>query len=97
MTGKNITRVDLWSNCETPSPSSETASQVLNGLKREDVFVVRRLAIDIAVAITREQAFKDDDMVEVVRKLSAILESTIAWLARHGVNGRALRRAGSPS
>ena len=50
-----------------------------------------RLAKDFASAIAFEFAYKDGDMVEVVRTQGAVLESMIAWLQRHDVNSSSLR------
>jgi hypothetical protein len=76
---------------EAPVAIEAEVSKLLNGLDHGDVFVVRRLAKDIAAGIAHELAFKSSEMVEVIRKLGAILELMIAWLERHGVNGRSLR------
>jgi hypothetical protein len=81
---------------EDPAAIEAQVSKLLNGLNHGDIFVVCRLARDIDAGIAREFAFEDGDMVEVVRKLGAILEPMIDWLERHGVNWRSLRMA-SPS
>jgi hypothetical protein len=66
-------------------------SKQLNGLNHGDIFAVRRLAKDIAAAITSELVYKDRDMVAVVQKLGLVLEPMINWLERYGANGRSLR------
>ena len=55
--------------------------------------MVHRLAKDFASAIAFEFAYKDGDMVEVVRKQGAVLESLTTWLQQQGVNSRSLRPA----
>jgi hypothetical protein len=82
---------DILLEIEDPAAITAEVSKLLIWLNHEDIFVVRRLAKDFAKAIAREHAFKDGDMLEVVRKQSAILEPMIAWLERHGVNCRSLR------
>ena len=84
---------DVMMENEDPAAIAAEVSKLLNGLSHQDIFVVNRLARDIASAIAYELAFKDGDMVKVVRKQSAILELTIAWLQRQGVNCRSLRPA----
>jgi hypothetical protein len=76
-----------------PATIEAEVSELLNGLNHGDIFVVFRFAKDIAAGIAREFAFEDGDMVDVVRKLGAILEPTIDWLERRGVNCRSLRLA----
>jgi hypothetical protein len=78
-------------NCD-PAVISAEVTKLLNGLNRENNFVVRRLAKEIARGIAIELALKDGDMVYVVGTLSAVLEPMIAWLESHGVEGRSLRR-----
>jgi hypothetical protein len=90
---KDCVYEDVVQQIEDPAEIAAEVSKLLNGLKQEDVFAVRRFAKEIAAAIAFELAFKDGDMVEVVRKLGAVLEPMIAWLKRHGVNGRSLRQA----
>jgi O-acetylhomoserine/O-acetylserine sulfhydrylase-like pyridoxal-dependent enzyme len=68
-------------------------SKLLNGLKQEHIFLVHRLAKDFAAAIAFEFAFKDGDMVEIVRKQGAVLEPMVAWLQHQGVNSNSLRPA----
>jgi hypothetical protein len=76
---------------DVPAVITAEISTLLNGLNPEDVFVVNRLAKDIAAVIARELAFKDGDMVDVVQRLGAILEPMINWLKRHGVKAHSLR------
>jgi hypothetical protein len=82
---------DVMLENEEPSAIAAEVSILLNGLNHEDIFVVRRFAKDIAATIAWERGFKDGDMVAVVRKLGSVLEPMIAWLERHGVDGRSLR------
>jgi hypothetical protein len=84
---------DVLQQIKDPAEIAAEVSKLLNGLNQEDVFVVRRFAKEIAATIAKELAFKEPDMVEVVRKLCAVLEPMIAWLKPHGVNGRSLRQA----
>jgi hypothetical protein len=53
---------------DDPTVITAEISMLLNGLNHEDVFVVHRLAKSIASAIACELAFKDGDMVDVVRR-----------------------------
>jgi hypothetical protein len=76
---------------EDPAAITAEISKLLIGKNHADIFLVRRLAKDVAKAIAFEHASKQSDMLEVVRKLSAILEPMIAWLERHSVNSRSLR------
>jgi hypothetical protein len=85
---------DVMLENEEPSAIATEVSKLLSELNDEDVFVVHRLAKDFASAIAFELAFKDGDMVEVVKKQGAVLELMTAWLKRHGVNRRSLRPAG---
>jgi hypothetical protein len=78
---------------DDPAEISAEVTALLNGLGREDNFVVRRFAKVIAEAIARERGFSDGDMVSVIRTLTAVLEPMIAWLASNGCNGQSLRRA----
>jgi hypothetical protein len=93
----NFGELDDWVHEEIllqiddPTEIAAEVSKLMNGLRREDVFVVLRLATRIAGAIRREKASKDGDMVEVVRKLSAVLEPMTAWLDCRGVTSRAFR------
>ena len=82
---------DILQSIVDPAAITAEVSKLLIGINHENIFVVRRLAKDIAKAIAFEHAFKDSDMLEVVRTQSAILEPMIAWLERHGVNCRSLR------
>jgi len=77
---------------DDPAVISAEVTALLNGLGREDNFVVRRFAKVIAKAIARERAFSDGDMVSVIRTLTALLEPMIAWLESNGCNGQSLRR-----
>src|SRR5436190_16510446 len=58
---------------EDPALIAAEVSKLLNGLKREDIFVVHRLAKDFASAIAFELAYKDGDMAEVIRTQGAVL------------------------
>ena len=78
---------------DDPAAIAAEVSKLLNGLKGEDIFVVHRLAKDLASAIGFELAYKDGDMAEVVRTQGAVLESLTTWLQQHGVNCRSLRPA----
>jgi len=82
---------DIMAENDDAAVIAAEVSQLLNGLKPEDIFVVHRLAKDFASAITFEFAYKDGDMVEVVRKQGAVLETMIVWLQRHGVKSSSLR------
>jgi hypothetical protein len=84
---------DVLQEIEDPAEIAAEVSKLLNGLNQEDVFAVRRFSKEIAATIAKEHVYKEPDMVEVVRKLGAVLEPMIAWLKRHGVNGRSLRQA----
>ena len=84
---------DVMLLLDDPAAIAAEVSKLLSGLGYHDIFAVRRLAKDIGAAIASELAFNDGDMVEVVRKLGAVLEPMIDWLERHGVNGRSLRSA----
>ena len=66
-------------------------SRVLDKLDPEDVFIVHRMARNIADGIARERAYQSADMVDVIRTLNAVLEPLIGWLRRHGVDA-SLRR-----
>jgi hypothetical protein len=76
---------DVIMEYDDPAVIAAEISMLLNGLNPKDIFVVHRLAKDIAAAIAWELAFKDGDMVDVVRRLGAVLEPMINWLRRHGV------------
>jgi hypothetical protein len=64
---------EIQQQIEDPTEITAEVYKLLIGLKHENIFVVRRLAKDIAKGIAFELAFKDGDMVEVVRELGAIL------------------------
>ena len=81
---------DILQSIVDPAAVTAEVSKLLIGINHENV-VVRRLAKDIAKAIAFEHAFKDSDMLVVIRKLDAILEPMIAWLERHDVDCRSLR------
>jgi hypothetical protein len=68
-----------------PAVIAAEVARLLETLNHSDVFVVRRLAKNIATAIAWELAFKDGDMVEVIQKLGAVLNSAITWLRRYDV------------
>ena len=86
---------DILLEIEDPAAITAEVSKLLIGLNHEDIFVVRRRAKEIAKAIAFELAFKDGDMVKVVRKLGAIIEPMIAWLGGHvSIAGRCDRRFG---
>jgi hypothetical protein len=82
---------DILQEIEDPAAITAEVSKLLIGINHENIFVLRRVARDIAAAIARELAFKDGDMVDVVRRLGAALEPLISWLKCHGVNPRSLR------
>jgi hypothetical protein len=70
---------------------SVQVTDLLNALDKEDGFVVRRVAKDIAEGIAHERAVEDVD-ISVIATLSAALNPMIAWLEHHGYNGRSLRQ-----
>jgi hypothetical protein len=70
---------------------SVQVTDLLNALDKEDGFVVRRVARDIAEGIAHERAVEDVD-VSVIATLSAALNPMIAWLEHHGYSGRSLRQ-----
>jgi len=82
---------DILQSIVDPAAITAEVSKLLIGINHENIFVVRRLAKDIAKAIAFEHAFKDSDMLVVITKLDAILEPMIAWLERHDVDCRSLR------
>jgi len=83
---------DIIIHNEDPAVIAAEVSKLLNGLKREDVYAVHRLAKDFASGIDFELANKEGDMAETIRKQGAVLEPMIAWLQQHGVDCRSLRR-----
>ena len=74
---------DILSKIGDPAAIAAQVSKLLISINHEAIFVVRRLTKNIAEAIAFEHAFEDGDMVEVVRKLGAIIEPMIAWLGGH--------------
>ena len=85
---------DVMLRIDDSAAIAAEVSKLLSDLEYHDIFVVRRLAKDIRAAIASEFAFNDGDMVEVVRRLGAVLEPMIHWLERHGVKDRSLRQRG---
>jgi hypothetical protein len=71
---------------------SAEVTELLNGLDHEDNFVVLRVAKEIAEGIARELAVREGDTVRFIKTLNAALDPMIAWLERHGHNGRSIRQ-----
>jgi hypothetical protein len=67
---------DIIAMTNDPAVISTKVTALLNGLHPEDNFVVCRVAKEISEAIAIELAFKDGDMVTVIRTLGAVLNSS---------------------
>jgi hypothetical protein len=70
---------------DDPTAMKAQTAKFLDRLTAGDVFVVRQFAKEIAAAIAREHEMQQDDMVDVVQRLGAVLAALDDWLKQRGV------------
>jgi hypothetical protein len=73
---------EILQTAEEPASITAEVSELLTGVTCENVFEIRRIANRFAKTIADEHAMQEADMVEIVRKLNAVLEPMIAWLKK---------------